>query len=84
MPSERFMRQVKATNIAAKVILLLLAALSLQRICVAARLAGKAALPKLKSETQQAFERYVNLVEARSYCGWMGSLRNNAKRTTRP
>ena len=68
MPFERFAGQVKATmgTAAEKVIVLLLAALSAQPVCVTVALAGEPALPKLKSETQEAFERYVKLAEARN------------------
>jgi hypothetical protein len=53
-------------NIAAKVIVFLLAALALLQVDAPAARAGEPALPKLKTETQGAFERYVRLAEARN------------------
>src|SRR6266851_8589557 len=65
--SERLARQVKAIdNIAARVIVFLLAALALNQMSVLVAQAGGPALPKLKTETQGAFERYVKLAEARN------------------
>jgi hypothetical protein len=65
--SEGFARQVKAiNNIAARFIVCLLGALALQQIFVQVVRAGEPALPRLKTETQQAFERYVKLVELRN------------------
>jgi hypothetical protein len=58
---------VKAiNNIPARVILFLLAALSLHQMSASTAHAGEPALPKLKTETQGAFERYLKLVEARN------------------
>jgi len=60
-------RQVKAIdNIAARVIMFLLAALTLNQMSVLVAQAGEPALPKLKTETQGAFARYVKLAEARN------------------
>src|SRR6267143_6077450 len=65
--SERLARQVKAIdNIAARVMMFLLAALALNQMSVFVAQAGGPALPKLKTETQGAFERYVKLAEARN------------------
>ncbi len=65
--SERFARQVKAINYTApRVIAFLLAALALQQISAPVAQAGEPALPKLKTETQGAFERYLTLAEARN------------------
>src|SRR6202521_4374958 len=65
--SERFARQVKAIdNIAARVIVFLLAALAVNQMSVLVAQAGEPALPKLKTETQGAFERYLKLTEARN------------------
>ena len=65
--SERLARQVKAIdNIAARVLVFLLAALALHQMSVLVAQAGEPALPKLKTETQEAFERYVKLAEARN------------------
>jgi hypothetical protein len=65
--SEGFKRQVKAIdNIAARVILLLLAALAVHQVSAPIARAGKAALPKLKMETQGAFARYLKLAEVRN------------------
>src|SRR5438128_5781605 len=65
--SGRFTRQAKAiNNIDARVIVLLMAALGLARMFVPVAQAGEPPLPKLKTETQEAFERYVKLTEARN------------------
>jgi hypothetical protein len=65
--SEGLSRQVKAiNNIAARLIVLLLVALSVHQISVPVLQAGESALPKLKTETEGAFERYVKLVEVRN------------------
>src|SRR5260370_440163 len=55
-------------NIAAtvKVMVSLLAALALNQMSVRVAQAAEPALPKLKTETQGAFERYVKLAEARN------------------
>ena len=67
MQSERFVRQVKAIDdIAARVMVFLLVALALHQMSVRVAQAGESALPKLKTETQGAFERYVKLAEARN------------------
>src|SRR5467141_3859582 len=64
---ERLQRQVKAANnMAARTAVLVLAALALSWISAPVALAGELALPKLKTETQGAFERYVRLAEARN------------------
>ncbi len=65
--SEGFARQVKAMNsTAARVIAFLLVALALHQMSAPVARAGEPALPKLKTETQGAFERYVKLAEARN------------------
>jgi hypothetical protein len=65
--SERFARQVKPiNNIAARLMVLLLVALALCQLFAQGAPAAEPALPKLKTETQRAFERYVSLVEARN------------------
>ena len=65
--SEGFARQVKAIdNIAARVMVFLLAMLALNQMSVLVAQAGEPALSKLKTETQGAFERYVKLAEARN------------------
>jgi len=65
--SEGFARQVKAiNNIAARLIVFLLVTLALQQISAPVAQAGEPAPPKLKRETQGAFERYVKLAEARN------------------
>ena len=65
--SERLTRQVKAIDsIAARVFVFLLAALALNQMSVLVAQAGEPALPKLKTETQGAFARYVKLAEARN------------------
>ncbi len=65
--SERLGRQVKAIdNIAARVLVFLLAALALNPMSILVAQAGEPALPKLKTETQGAFERYLKLAEARN------------------
>jgi len=53
-------------NIAARVIIFLLAVLTLNQMSVLVAQAGEPALPKLKTETQGAFARYVKLAEARN------------------
>ena len=67
MQSEGLARQVKAkNNIAARLVRFLLVALALnQALGLGARTADPA-LPKLKTETQEAFDRYVKRVEARN------------------
>ena len=65
--SERFARQVKAINYTVpRIIAFLLAALALQQMSAPVAQAGEPALPKLKTETQGAFERYLKLAEARN------------------
>jgi len=65
--SEGFARQVKATNnIAARAIVLLLAALALTRASAVVAQAAEPPSQKLKTETRAAFERYVELAEARN------------------
>jgi hypothetical protein len=65
--SEGLTRQVKAiNNIAARLIVFLVVALSVYQISVPVAQAGEPALPKLKTETAGAFERYVKLVELRN------------------
>ena len=64
---ERFARQVKAIdNIGARVVVFLLAALALNPMSFPVARAAEPALPKLKTETQGAFERYLKLTEARN------------------
>ena len=67
MQSEGLARQVKAiNNISARLVAFLLVALALnQGPGPGARAAGPA-LPKLKAETQEAFDRYVRRVETRN------------------
>ena len=55
-----------ANNMAAQTAVLVLAALALTWISAPVALAGELALPKLTTETQGAFERYVRLAEARN------------------
>jgi len=58
---------VKAiNNNPARVITLLLIALTLRQMSASVALAGEPALPKLRSETQGAFDHYVKLVDARN------------------
>ena len=65
--SERFARQVKdLINISARMMVLLAIVLSAGHISVPLARAGEPALPKLKAETQAAFDRYVRLVELRN------------------
>jgi len=55
---------VKAINsIARRVLVFLLVALMLNQMSLRA---GEPALPRLRTETQGAFERYVKLTEART------------------
>ncbi len=64
---ERLARQVKAgNNIVTRAAVLVLSALALTGIAARAALAAEPALPKLKTETQRAFERYVTLAQARN------------------
>src|SRR5258708_40104956 len=64
---ERFARQVKAIdNIGARVVVVLLAALAVNQLPILVAQAAEPALPKLKTETQGAFERYLKLAEARN------------------
>jgi hypothetical protein len=67
--SEGFARQVKAINYTATrvvALLLLLLPLALHQLFAHMARAGEPALPKLKTETRGAFERYVKLVEAQN------------------
>ncbi len=53
-------------NNPARVITLLLIVLTLRQMSASVALAGEPALPKLRSETQGAFDHYVKLVDARN------------------
>jgi hypothetical protein len=65
--SERLARQVKdLDNIAARLMVYLVVALSAATASLQFARAGEPALPKLKTETQEAFDRYVKLVELRN------------------
>jgi hypothetical protein len=65
--SEGFARQVKdIDNIAARLMVCLLVVLALPQISARVARAGGPAPPRLKTETQEAFERYVRLVEERN------------------
>jgi hypothetical protein len=67
MQSEALARQVAAINsIAEKATLYLLVALALSQMSASIARAAEPALPKLKTETQEAFERYVKLADARN------------------
>jgi len=62
-----FTRHVKAiNNIAARVSVFLLVALAIHQTFAPMAWGGEPAPPKLKTETQGAFERYVKLAEARN------------------
>ncbi len=65
--SEGLAQQVKAKNdIAARLVAFLLVALALNQVPGPSARAADPALPKLKTETQEAFDRYVKSVEARN------------------
>jgi hypothetical protein len=65
--NEGIVRQVKAMDDRiAKVIGVLLLAVALPLAAADTVRAGEPALPKLRNETQEAFERYVKLTEARN------------------
>jgi hypothetical protein len=65
--AEGFGRQVKAiNNIAAKLTAFLVVVLALQTGPAPLVQAGEPPLPKLKTETQAAFDRYAKLVESRN------------------
>ncbi len=65
--SEGLARQVKAiNNIAARLFLFLLVALALNQVPGPSVRAAEPALPKLKTETQEAFDRFVKQVAARN------------------
>jgi hypothetical protein len=65
--TEGFVRQVEAMgDRSAKVIGVLLLAVALHLVATDVARAGEPALPKLKNETREAFERYLNLVETRN------------------
>jgi len=67
VPSERFVGQVKGLiDIAVRLFLFLGVGLLANPIYVQFARAGEPALPKLKTETQAAFDRYVGLVESRN------------------
>jgi hypothetical protein len=64
-------RQVAAIkSIAEKATLYLLLALAMNQTSAGIAQAAKPALPKLKTETQEAFERYVTLTDARNEGEW--------------
>ena len=65
--SEGLVQQVKAkNNIAARLVAFLLVALALNQVPGSGARAADPALPKLKTETREAFDRYVKRVEARN------------------
>ncbi len=65
--SEGLAQQVKAkNNIAARLVAFLLAALALYQVPGSGARAADPALPKLKTETREAFDRYVKRVEVRN------------------
>jgi hypothetical protein len=65
--AERLERQLKGvSNIVGRAAVTLLGALALTGIPAPTAQAAEPALPKLKAETQEAFERYVRLVEVRN------------------
>jgi len=65
--SEGLAQQVKAkNNIAARLVAFLLVALALNQVPGSDARAADPALPKLKTETREAFDRYVKRVEARN------------------
>jgi hypothetical protein len=64
---EGLARQVKGVNsIAGRAVAMVLVGLALMRFTAPVAQAAEPALPKLKTETRGAFERYVGLVEARN------------------
>jgi hypothetical protein len=64
--SEGFLRQVKAINYTARIVVFLLLPLAPYQMFGRTAQAGEPALPKLKTETQGAFDRYLKLAEARN------------------
>ena len=65
--SEGLTQLVKAkNNIAARLVAFLLVALALNQVPGSGARAAGPALPKLKTDTQEAFDRYVKRVEARN------------------
>jgi hypothetical protein len=67
IPNDGFMRHVEFRSfITSRVVALLFALCALPALAACLAHAAEPALPKLKSETQQAFERYVKLTEARN------------------
>src|SRR6266853_5853022 len=67
MQSEGLARQVQAiNNIAARLVAFLLVGLALNNAPGPSARAAGPALPKLKTETQEAFDRYVKRVETRN------------------
>ncbi len=61
------MRQVKSANCTvSRVIAFLLGMLMLHQMTAQVARAGEPALPRLKTETEEAFNRYLKLVEARN------------------
>jgi hypothetical protein len=64
---EGIVRQVKATGVKnSRMIAFLLVAVALPLAAADIARAGEPALPKLRMETQEAFERYLKLTEARN------------------
>jgi len=64
---EGLARQVKGiNNMGTRLVAFVLVALALNQVAAPNALAAGPALPKLKTETQEAFERYVKQVEARN------------------
>ncbi len=65
--AEGFARQVKAISSSAEgAIVFLLLASAMHQMSAPVAWAGKPALPKLRTETEEAFERYVRLAETRN------------------
>ncbi len=61
------MRQLKSiTDMTGRVIWLWLVMLAMHQVSARPAQAGEPPLPKLKTETQEAFERYVKLTGARN------------------
>ncbi len=65
--SEGFTRHVKAMHsILTRVVMFLLLSLAWHQMAALAAHAAEPALPKLRADTQEAFERYAKLVDTRN------------------
>src|SRR2546421_2477560 len=70
LPGGEYVTAIDSIAAAARVMVFLLAALALNQMSLRVAQAGEPALPKLKTETQGAFERYVKWAEGGNEGEW--------------